>query len=156
MKYYLEHHRGQGSNNVVIYAMLNVPPADAWAKLMGPQGFVAEGSLDNLTVGATFRFTTSRGDLFEGSVRKYVPGKTFAASVESLNKSILRTEMATMPGHGRFLYISLSTWGLPKADVDALGARLKAIVYGLFPQKTDAPASSCSVPASEPSAAGKN
>jgi hypothetical protein len=42
--------------------------------------------------------------------------------------------MCTMPGDARFVYVSLSTWGLPKAKVDALGERLTAMVYGLFPQ----------------------
>ncbi len=63
--------------------------------------------------------------------------------MESLNKSILNIEMASMPGSGDFLYLSLSTWGLPKADVDVLGARIKAIVYGLFPQQSGEPKSAC-------------
>ena len=60
--------------------------------------------------------------MLEGEVRNYVPGKTFAAMVESLNKAILIIEMCSMPGHGHFLYLSLVTWGLPKAEVDALKA----------------------------------
>jgi hypothetical protein len=104
---------------------------------------VKEGRLDDLSIGAPFRFVTTGGDVFAGEVRGYVPGKTFSALVESLNKSILNIEMATIPGSGPFLYLSLSTWGLPKAEVDALGARIKAIVYGLFPQKSDEPKSAC-------------
>jgi hypothetical protein len=55
-------------------------------------------------------------------------------------------EMTSVPGRGHFLYLSLSTWGLPKAEVDSLGARIKSIVYGLFPQTTDEPASGCAEP----------
>ena len=54
--------------------------------------------------------------------------------VESLNKAILNIEMSSMPGHGNFLYLAVTTWGLPRADVDALKARLQEIVHGLFPQ----------------------
>ena len=60
---------------------------------------------------------------------------------------MLNLEMTSAPGQGRFLYFSLSTWGLPKADVDALGARIKSIVYGLFPQNTDQPNSACAAEA---------
>jgi uncharacterized protein YndB with AHSA1/START domain len=155
LKHYLEHHRGEAANNVVIYAMLEVPPAEAWARLTSADGFVRDGSLNELSSGAPFRFTTSRGDLFSGTVGLYVPEKVFAAVVDNLNKSMLRIEMATVPGHGHFLYFSLSTWGLPEADVDALGSRLKAIVYGLFPQKTDMPYPGCSAAEHEAAAAGK-
>jgi uncharacterized protein YndB with AHSA1/START domain len=150
LKHYLEIHRGKPAQNVVAYAMLAVPPAEAWNRLMSPEGLVKEGRLDNLSIGAPFRFVTAAGDVFAGVVQNYVPGKTFSAMVESLNKAILILEMASMPGHGHFLYLSLSTWGLPKADVDALGARIKSIVYGLFPQKTDEPKSACAVQAPEP------
>jgi uncharacterized protein YndB with AHSA1/START domain len=143
MKHYLEHHRGEPSANVVLYAMLSVPPADAWALLMGPAGLIRKGDLDDLTLGAPFHIETSQGDVFAGVVCNYVPGKTFSAMLESLNKSILNIEMAPIPGHGHFLYVSLNTWGLPATDVEALGARLKKIVYGLFPQTTDTPYSAC-------------
>jgi hypothetical protein len=78
-----------------------------------------------------------------GIVHNYVQGKTFSAMVESLNKSILNIELAVRPGQGHFVYLCLNTWGLPKEDVDALGARLKSIVYGLFPQQTETPYSAC-------------
>jgi uncharacterized protein YndB with AHSA1/START domain len=143
MKHYLEQHRGQAAANVVLYAVLPVSPTEAWARLMSAEGLVKKGSLGDLTVGAPFSFETSQGDVFAGVVRNYVPGKTFAAMVENLDKSILNIEMAPIPGRGHFLYLSLNTWGMKKEEVDALGARLKAIVYGLFPQQTESPASTC-------------
>ncbi len=153
LKHYLENHPGQASNNVVLYAMLPVPPAEAWDRLMSPEGFVKAGSTANLAIGAPYFFVTARRDVFAGVVSNYVPGKTFSASVDSLNKSILVLELATAPGRGHFLYLSLSTWGLPKADVDALGSRLKSIVYGLFPQQSGESKAACAVPDAEP--AGK-
>ena len=60
---------------------------------MGPDGLVHEGSLDDLSIGAPFRFVTSKGDVLAGEVRNVVPGKTFSAMVESLNKAILNIEM---------------------------------------------------------------
>jgi uncharacterized protein YndB with AHSA1/START domain len=145
MKHYLEHHRGHASANVVLYAVLSVPPSEAWSRLMSAEGLIKSGSSGDLTIGAPFRFETSQGDLFTGVVRNYVPGKTFSAMVESLNKAILNIELSSVPGRGHFLYVSLNMWGLPEADVDALAAHLKAIVYGLFPQKTETPYSACAV-----------
>jgi uncharacterized protein YndB with AHSA1/START domain len=144
LKHYLEQHQGQVSNNIVTYAMFDASPDEAWQRLMGPRGLVREGSLGDLSIGAPFEFTTKGGDRFSGTVGHHVPAKVFAAVVENLNKAILRIEIGPVPGHGHFLYLSLSTWGLPKADVDALGARLRAIVHDLFPQKSDMPLPVCS------------
>jgi len=143
MKHYLEHHRGQPSGNVVIYAVLSVPPDAAWARLMSSEGLVKKGSLDDLSIGAPFHVETSQGDSLVGTIRNFVPGKTFSATVESLNKAFLNIEMASIPGRGHFLYLSLVTWGLPAAEVDALRDRFKAVVYGLFPQQTEAPYTGC-------------
>ncbi len=145
MKHYLEHHRGCASANVVIYVTVDVPPTEAWARLTGPDGLVHEGSLEDLTVGAPFRFVTPDGDVFAGVVRGFVPGKTFSALVESLNLSFFNIEMASMPGHGNFVYFSLATWGLPPAEVDALGERLRKVFHGLFPQPEAGPKSACGV-----------
>lgn len=153
MKHYLEHHRGQPAGNVVIYAVLAIPPAEAWARLMSPDGLVQEGSSDDLAIGAPFRFVTSQGDVLAGVVRNYVAGKTFAAMVESLNKAILIIEMTSIPDRGHFLYLSLVTWGLATEEVDALRNRFQAIVYGLFPQPTESPMAACAVGESEPAAA---
>ncbi|MGP0068207.1 MAG: SRPBCC family protein [Isosphaeraceae bacterium] len=153
MKHYLENHRGQPVGNVVLYAVLGITPAEAWVRLMSADGLVKEGSLDEIAVGTPFRFVTGQGDVLQGDVRNYVPGRTFAAMVESLNKAILNIEMSTVPGRGHFLYLSLMTWGLPKAEVDALGARFKAIIDGLFPQPTESPMAACAVAESEPAPA---
>jgi uncharacterized protein YndB with AHSA1/START domain len=149
MKHYLEHHRGQPSGNVVLYAVLPIPPAEAWALLMGADGLVREGNLVDLSPGAPFRMVTSRGDVLEGVVRTCVPGKTFSAMVESLNKAILNIEMTTVPGHGHFLYISLVTWGLSTAETDALRDRFQAIVHELFPRPNASPMAACAVAESE-------
>jgi len=146
LKHYLEIHRGQPATNVVLYADLSVPPADAWTRLLSPEGFCKEGNPRDLSVGSPFRLVTRTGDVLAGVVRNFVPGKTFGAMVESVNKAILNLEMISVPGRGDFLYLSLSTWGVPKAEVDALGARLKSLVYGLFPQKTDEPRAGCAEP----------
>src|ERR1017187_3376368 len=55
LKHYLENHRGKASNNVVLYAVLPVPPAEAWDRLMSPEGFITEGSPADLAIGAPFR-----------------------------------------------------------------------------------------------------
>ena len=153
LKHYLENHRGKPAKNVVVFAMLAVPPEEAWKRLMSAEGLVKEGSLGDLSVGAPFRFATSDGDVFAGVVQKYVPAKAFSAIVESLNKAVLILEMASMPGQGHFVYLSLSTWGLPKAEVDALGGRIKSIVYGLFPQGSGEPKSGCAAEGAEAAAA---
>ena len=153
MKHYLENHRGEASGNVVIYAVLAVPPPEAWARLMSPDGLVKQGSLDGLSAGVPFRIVTSQGHALTGTVRGIVPGKTFSALVESLNKAILNLELTSVPGRGDFLYFSLSTWGLPEAQVDLLRDQFKALLYGLFPQATETPNTDCAAAESKPAGA---
>jgi uncharacterized protein YndB with AHSA1/START domain len=149
LKHYLEHHCGQAASNVVIYAMLPVSLSEAWDRLMSPEGFGKDGVPANLAPGSSVRLVTKAGDVLSGVVTSLAPGKTLSAMIENLNKAILNMELTSMPAHGNFFYLSLSTWGLPKADVDALGDRLKSLVYGLFPQKTDDPPAACAVAANE-------
>jgi uncharacterized protein YndB with AHSA1/START domain len=150
MKHYLEHHRGQPSGNVVLYADLSVPPEEAWARLMGQGGLAKKGSLKDLSIGAPFQIETSQDDSLAGTVCDFVPGKRFSALVESLNQAILNLEIACIPGRGHFLYVSLMTWGLPAAEVDALRTRIKTVVFGLFPQTTETPYAARTEEASKP------
>ena len=47
LKHYLENHRGKPAQNVVVFAMLAISPAEAWARLMSPEGLVKEGRCAN-------------------------------------------------------------------------------------------------------------
>ncbi len=143
LRHYLEHHRGSASANAVVYATIPPPAAEAWDRLMGPDGLGLQGRIEDLAIGAPFRFITSRGDELAGVVRNVVPGKTFSAMVESLNKAMLNIELASSPGHGDFLYLSLTTWGVPRPEVDTLRGRLNEIVLGLFPQQSAEPVPGC-------------
>jgi hypothetical protein len=143
MTHYLEHHRGRGSAHVVFYGLLPVSSAEGWDRLMRLDGLGCEGSIDDLGVGASFRFVTSRGDVLAGVVRNIVRGRTFSAVVEGLNQAIFNIELSAIPGKGDFLYMSLRTWGLPKSEIDALGVRLKDVVHRLFPQPTGEPMPGC-------------
>jgi uncharacterized protein YndB with AHSA1/START domain len=152
LKHYLENHRGKPANNVTIYATFSISREEAWDRLMSAEGLVKEGSARDLAIGAPFRFVTAENDVLAGVVRNLVPAKTFSGMVENLEKSILVIELAVIPGQGNFVYLALSTWGLAKADVDALGARLKSIVYRLFPQKTGEAAAGCAASGGEAAA----
>lgn len=124
--------------------MLSITLAEAWAPLFGPDALRPDGGrLDDLKAEAPFRLVTPAGDVFAGEVRKLVAGKTFSAMVETLNKAMLTVELAGVPGHGNFLYLALTTWGLPRDEVEALDGRLRGLVRGLFPQSPYDTASGC-------------
>jgi uncharacterized protein YndB with AHSA1/START domain len=142
LKHYLEHHRGKAAANVVIYAVLSEPVQAAWGRFFGPEGLVKEGSIDGLQAGSRFCFSTAAGDKLEGTVRRIVPPKTFAALVESLNNGLLNVELASMGGMN-FLYMTVLTWGVPKEQIDALKERLTGLVHRLFPQPTKMPQIGC-------------
>ena len=104
---------------------------------MGPTAWGSRGGLADLAIGAPYRFVTSQGDDLAGEVRSVVPGKTLLGLVESLNKAMLNIELASNPRHGDFLYLSLTTWGVPRPEVNALRGRLKEIVSRTLPAAAD-------------------
>lgn len=75
LKHYLEHHRGQAAANVVLYAVLAVPPADAWSRLMSAEGLVKRGSLGDLTIGTPSRSRPDRVICSQASSAITCPGR---------------------------------------------------------------------------------
>jgi uncharacterized protein YndB with AHSA1/START domain len=132
LRHYLERHPGR--DRVVAWpkAPVRGTAAEAWRHLLGREGLVREGRIDGLAEGDRYRAVAATGDVFEGTVVVNDPPHEFAGTVAGLNDALLslRTHEAGGPkekdGHVACLF--LSTWNVPRKDVEALGERWRRLL----------------------------
>jgi uncharacterized protein YndB with AHSA1/START domain len=132
LRHYVERHLGHDRLAVWPRARVRGTAARTWGRLLGPQGVVREGGIDGLGEGDRYRAVAATGDVLEGRVVVNDPPYEFAGTVEALNDALVsvRTHEAGGPlptdGHEAGLFVS--TWGVPGADVEALGERWKRLL----------------------------
>lgn len=132
LRHYLERHAGRERQALWPRARVEGGAAEVWRRLLGRDGFTREGSIDGLREGDRYRVTAATGDAFAGSVLVNDPPYEFAGTVASLDDGLvcLRTYDVAGPepkdGHAASLW--LSTWGVPRQDLEALGARWKQLL----------------------------
>jgi uncharacterized protein YndB with AHSA1/START domain len=132
LRHYVERHFGR--DRVVAWPRARVrgSAAETWRRLLGRDGFVREGRLEGLGEGDRYRATAATGDVLEGTVVVNDPPYEFAGTVAALDDALLsvRTHEVGGPqasdGHEAGLFVS--TWGVPRPDVEALGQRWKRLL----------------------------
>ncbi len=135
LRHYLENHLGTPRQVVWAKARFQMSLADAWARLMGSDGLVRDGSLDGLKEGDRYSITTSSGDELQGSVLVLNPPQDFSATVDNMNRALLRVHIDNSCGSepGTEVGVWFSCYGLPGAEVKALSDRCEALLQRLFP-----------------------
>lgn len=132
LRHYLERHAGL--DRVVAWprAPVHGTAADAWRRLLGREGLVREGRIEGLAEGDLYRAVAATGDVLEGTVVVNDPPYEFAGTVGGMNDALLslRTHDAGGPqekdGHVAGFFVS--TWGVPRPDVEALGERWRRLL----------------------------
>ena len=127
LAHYLTRHRGTPRR--VAYAMVGRtrPHEEAWQSLTGPRGLAREGSLAGLAEGGRYEVVTATGDRLAGVVQVWNPPKDLAATVENLGDAHLWLECGL--GH---VSLTLSTFGLPAAELAAIEGRWREMLARLF------------------------
>ena len=132
LRHYLERHAGTDRRALWPRAKVHGSALDVWSRLLGKDGFTREGGIAGLKEGDRYRVTAATGDVFEGRVVVNDPPYEFSGTVEGLNDSLLclRTHDVggPTPDSGHVACLWLSTWGAPKANVDALGERWRRLL----------------------------
>ena len=132
LRHYLERHAGR--DRVVAWprAPVRGTAAEAWRRLLGREGLVREGRIEGLVEGDRYRVMAATGDMLEGDgggERPAVRVRGDGRRVERRSPS-LRTHDGRGPeqkdGHAAGAFAS--TWGVPRADVDALGERWRRLL----------------------------
>lgn len=106
LRIYLEHHQDQERHFCLWRLPSQFPPEETFHKVFGPQGFLAEGSIEGLREGAAYQMTSSWGDDFSGEVLVNFSPDAFAGKLAHFNKGILRYER-----EGSHALIGLQLWG---------------------------------------------
>lgn len=129
LRHYLEKHRGVARDLVSFRQMFARDKADAYARLTGPAGLAAEGSLAGLQAGDAFRVTTAAGDVLEGTVIVARPPMQLGLRLTNLSESLLFLEMESAQDGVRPGFW-LSTYGMSASALSELRTRFGAVYQG--------------------------
>ncbi len=128
LKHYLENHHGH--DRIVAWAKSVYPGTRdaAWARLMSPAGL---GELGGLSAGERYATDSSFGDSLAGEIRFIERPTSFVATVDGWNNAFLRVKLEDFCGP-REANVLLSTYDVPKRDVEALEKRWQTWLDQLF------------------------
>ena len=133
LKHYLEIHRGTPRRVAWARKIFSLTPAEAWQRLVRGGELVAEGALDGLKHGETFRIRLVTGDTFEGEILANDAPLAFSGITTNWNRAILQIRFDDLPLRGyRDVNLWLSTYGVADAEVRALETRWKGLLDRLF------------------------
>ncbi len=121
LRWYLERHRGLARNLISFRERVPLSRADAFARLAGPHGLSARGSLSAAAIGEAFKDVTSTGNAISGTVVAKSAGTgQMGVTISEANDAILFLEMEPDP-NGTRAGFWLSTYGLDPARLIATG-----------------------------------
>ena len=131
LRHYLERHAGEHRLVAWAKADFRLPFDEAWARLMGPDAILKEGSLEGLQEGDRYTITSTTGEVFSGVVQVNTPSKQFSGTVENQNDSLLRVKLDPAKEGGNAT-VWLSTYRVPQAEVTAFEHRWNDVLQKLF------------------------
>jgi len=126
LRHYLERHAGEHRRVAWAMRRLQIPEADAWARLMGGDGLLAEGTIAERGEGDAYSIRTASGLRLEGTVHINQPPLDFSGTVANLNDALFR--LGLEPGkEGRTAVLWLATYGLAQETVSEIADGFDAI-----------------------------
>ena len=125
LQHYLENHPGKDRAVAWATAKHTSGHEAAWSSLMGQGGWFAGGRMMNPKVGERYTVRTGSGDELSGVIHVWEPPRQFVGSVDGWNNAIMRVEL-----YGGNVTVWLSAYGVPEADVRALGERWQREMEG--------------------------
>lgn len=130
LRTYLERHKGRNRAATWIRQPVSCSFQEAWDRLVGPEGLLAEGSLDSPSEGDRYSVTTVHGDRLQGTVQCYDPPGQFSGTIENRKDSLLL--VATENCGGPQASVWISSWRHSQEEVDAWGEKWRKTLAGLF------------------------
>lgn len=127
LRHYLQYH--QGTARLVAYAREPHRKADeaAWARLVGPCGWLGERGLSDLTEGDRYSVRTATGEAIAGTVHNWQPPRQFSGTAEGWNNGLFRIEL-----FGSVATVWLSTYGIADATLRALESSWRTSLATVF------------------------
>jgi uncharacterized protein YndB with AHSA1/START domain len=100
-----------------------LPAPETWAKVMGPEGFLASGTIDGLKEGDRFAWRTATGEEISGQALMPHPPIYIGGSMEQANDSLFG--ITSMP---KMLMLTFMFYGLSEAQAEAIQSRWTELV----------------------------
>lgn len=133
LKHYLERHRGYRRGLARVQHAIEMGEREAWRRLFADDGFFRGGEVESLGEGDAYRLRTSTGETLSGEVRLVLPFTDFAASVETMEGSLLRVKIGPMGDPDRpLVQLWLACWRLAERQVRALEASWQRALEAVF------------------------
>jgi uncharacterized protein YndB with AHSA1/START domain len=144
LRHYLQRHRGRDRHVGWVHFATDLSEADAWARLLGPQGFaISKGSGDGsgseaLEAGRPYALELATGNRFSGEMEFYLRDHDLCGTVRELNDGIFRIDTFRKDGQtGVFVWLAAYTADAA-ATVAAFQTRAEEALHRLFPAKVSA------------------
>ena len=116
--------------NVTVFRMPSIPRDAAWAKLMGPQGLCAEGTLEGRSAGDSYRLVTADGEVLEGAI-KYLDPAGYACLQSG---DAVLGMFCEKCGGSTMLTLMWLLYDVSAGDAAAVDKRWSALLDGIFGQ----------------------
>jgi uncharacterized protein YndB with AHSA1/START domain len=122
LKHYAEHHPGRRRGLVKVEAKVECDEREAWRRLWSHRGWLASGSLADVPVGDRYDVTTTDGQRLAGKVLFREAPTDLAATVENLDRALLRVSIERWEGQDADLKarLWLFSWTMSDAERDRL------------------------------------
>jgi len=134
LRHYLENHRG--ANRSVAWAKHDIAVSweEGWERMMGPQGLGFSSPVEKLRAGDRYAADAATGDKLAGLVLLNGPPKDFVGTAAAFNNGLFRFSMEKVSGPP-YVWVWLSAYRVPQAEVDAFARRWQNLLPALFPEK---------------------
>jgi uncharacterized protein YndB with AHSA1/START domain len=136
LRHYLENHRG--ATRAVAWAKRDIAVSweEGWKRMTGPQGLALEPAADGLRAGSRYTATAATGDKLSGLVLLNGPPKDFVGTAAAFNNGLFRLSLEKVAGPP-YVWVWLSAYRVPQAQVDAFARRWQNLLLTLFPEEAE-------------------
>jgi uncharacterized protein YndB with AHSA1/START domain len=122
LRHYAEHHAGRRRGLVKVETRVGCDEKEAWRRLWSQRGWLAGGSLTDVAVGDRYEVTTRDGQRLQGRVMFREAPTDLAATVDNLDRALLRVSIERWEGQDADLKarLWLFSWTMGDAERDRL------------------------------------
>ena len=122
LRHYAEHHAGRRRGLVKVETKVECDENEAWQRLWSARGWLHAGSLTDVAVGDRYAVTTLDGQRLEGRVTFREAPTDLAATIDNLDRALLRVSIERWEGAQADLKVRLwlFSWTMSDSERDVL------------------------------------
>ena len=129
---WLNRHRGESVVTITESFIGPMDRGDAWHRLLGPEGFCAEGSFKDLKIGDRFEVRTASGDRFHGTIRRMQAPGYIGFEIDEWNGALHAMSCEGCGPGTTWITFQTSFYGSATEQSETVRTKWKAMLNGLF------------------------